>query len=255
MSFPNPGMLPLSEAGGALSGANFGVFYTVLMQVGYKHFAPRVLEQIKKGMPLFEALQLIQAELRPFNDRIIADAVDRLPTMFDITVEMLEKFLVAKGGQLKENIETGAFNPFKNLFPSLPEAEARLSQSSQQAQFERLNTPTVIITDPEKRQQQFRDKRQAEILAKIKREARGSSRNIPDVHQIIQAKNVREGVTILRKAGQTQIQKRNSLIKMITYLGRVAVSQRNKPGLLRGTKVTLKRFQIELIGLQQRYRF
>ncbi len=126
MSFPNPGMLPLSEAGGALSGANFGVFYTVMMQVGYKHYAPQVIEDLNRGMPLFEALQRVQSELRPFNDKIIQEAVDRLPTMFEITVDMLEKFIEGRASQGAQNIKEGAFVPdfLKNLIPSFPEAEA-----------------------------------------------------------------------------------------------------------------------------------
>ncbi len=112
------------------------------------------------------------------------------------------------------------------------------------------------IKQSEIRQQKFRDARQAEILAKIKREGENVRfRKISNVHQIIQAKNVREGVIIKRKAGQTQINARISLIKKITWAGRVIVSQRNMPGLLVGSKLRLKRLQLELVGLQQRYRF
>ncbi len=211
MSFPNPGMLPLSEAGGALSGANFGVFYTVLMQVGYKHFAPRVLKQLNDGMPLFEALQLIQEELRPFNDRIINDAVDRLPTMFDITVEMLLKFGKEKTDIAKQNIGEGLGlgELFKGLLPSLPEAEARVgagqadrftglldsaSKVKEKADADRLAAANKRIEDF-KKQQQF----EKTVIQPQK---------IPEVHQI----STKE---FKPKAGQTQMLQRDKLIRGI----------------------------------------
>ncbi len=57
------------------------------------------------------------------------------------------------------------------------------------------------------------------------------------------------------KPGQTQINHRDSLIKQIAFLGKVAFSQKSKPGLLVITKKKLLAKQQELVNLLKKYNF
>ncbi len=83
------------EAGGAISGANFGVFYTVMMQIGYNYFGKRALKQIDDGMSIPDILAIIQKELQPFNEQIMRIALDKMPFVIDLTAELAEKMIQA----------------------------------------------------------------------------------------------------------------------------------------------------------------
>ncbi len=112
MSFPNPTMLPFFASGGAVSGSSFGLFYTILMQVGYNYYGKKALERIKNGDSLFDVLKDVQSEIQPFSDEMIQIALDSLPGVIDKTINAIAKtmeILVSKWG------ETVAHNIFSHL--------------------------------------------------------------------------------------------------------------------------------------------
>ncbi len=249
-------MLPLSEAGGALSGANFGVFYTVLMQVGYKHFAPRVLEQLNKGMSLVDALMQVQEELRPFNNRIIVDAIDRLPTMLDLTARMLEKFIQDSAGQGSKNIAhgledigAGLKDIIADLFPSLPEAGAHTGNGGVD-----LSKPSTIkgLTVAQA-QQQARDK-QAEHERQLREKSKFSTELAKTKQPVAQ---LRLGFTKKRKAGQSQIMERLKLIKNIASATKQSsdLISRRGTGVSNPYVISVRRNQQLLVNLLARYSF
>lgn len=131
------------EAGGAISGANFGLYYTVLMQIGYNHFAKIAIEKIKQGQPVASVLREIAQEIAPFNDAMVQMAFDRLPK---VTEQMIQSGIDFVGGSAKTAL-TGAgpvgvdpqagaanFQAFENWLKStlnpLPSAEARRGSTS-----------------------------------------------------------------------------------------------------------------------------
>jgi len=261
-SIPNPGMLPLSEAGGALSGANFGVFYTVLMQVGYKHFAPRVLEQLKNGMPLFEALQQIQAELRPFNDKIMKDAVDMLPSMLDITMQMLERFLQEGVQSGRRNVQggLGLADLFSGLFPSLPPAEARRGAPGQQVyeQFQSSSTSKSPVAFGETHIKYGHPGHKHGAEAGI---GGTPTAQLSIAEKATQQAKVQAGMSGKRKAGQSQILERKRLIGIIATSSKAIIapghfaSASARANSIRQNKETLQKAQQALVNLISRYSF
>ncbi len=87
MSFPNPAMLPFFAAGGAISGSSFGLFYTILMQVGYNYYGKKVLADLEGGMSLFDSLQKVQKEIRPFSDAMMQAALDAMPETIEKSID------------------------------------------------------------------------------------------------------------------------------------------------------------------------
>ncbi len=249
MSFPNPAMLPLIEAGGAISGANFGVFYTVLMQVGYKHFAPTVLKRLNEGWKLFDALMEVQEELRPFNDRIITDAVNRLPTMLDITVEMLERFIQERAKTGAENIKggLGLIDFMKSMFPNLPEAEARRGSRQTTGSITNLlgtkslstqstiSGLTVVQAREQARQKQLQHEMELREKAKLAVELRKTVQPTPQI--------AKTNLTGKKKAGPSQMRERKKLITLIAQSVKLGNAQH------------VRILQQKLVNLLARYRF
>ncbi len=93
MSFPNPAMLPFFAAGGAISGSSFGLFYTILMQVGYNFYGKKVLEDLQGGMSLFDALQKVQKEIRPFSDAMMQAALDAMPDTIEKSIDAFSNII------------------------------------------------------------------------------------------------------------------------------------------------------------------
>ncbi len=259
MSFPNPGMLPLSEAGGALSGANFGVFYTVLMQVGYKHFAPRVLKQLNDGMALTDALMQVQAELRPFNKRIILDAVDRLPTMLDITAKMLERFIQASASQGSANIAhgiediiPGIKDIIEDIFPSLPEAEGHIIPPD-----EGRDTSGMTLAEHEANK-----KAERERLAKAKKDrpgqiqAFGSTKITAQVSKGTQKRTANQSAKMERVKLISDIQKQTAIYNNARSkrIGTGTQNQRRAKQAASALR-TIKSLQQKLTNLLTRYKF
>jgi len=100
MSFPNPAMLPFFAAGGAISGSSFGLFYTVMMQVGYNYYGKKVLKDIEGGMSLFDALQKVQKDIQPFSDQMLQAALDAMPDVIEKSIDafgnVINKFTDAR---------------------------------------------------------------------------------------------------------------------------------------------------------------
>ncbi len=79
------------EAGGAISGANFGVYYTVLMQLGYNYFGKNAVKQANEGIPIDTILNQIRTELAPFNKAMMQQAFDNLPSVMVLTAQFLQE--------------------------------------------------------------------------------------------------------------------------------------------------------------------
>ncbi len=97
MSFPNPAMLPFFAAGGAISGSSFGLFYTILMQVGYNYYGKIVLKDIQDGMSLFDALQKVQKDIRPFSDAMMQAALDAMPETIEKSIDAFTNVITSFG--------------------------------------------------------------------------------------------------------------------------------------------------------------
>ncbi len=106
-AFPNPALLPFLAAGGAISGAAFGLMYTVTMQLGYNYFGKRALKQMEEGADLETVLVQIQKEIQPFSDKMMVMAIDSLPGTIDKTMRMF--------GELTAQFGADTFNYISNL--------------------------------------------------------------------------------------------------------------------------------------------
>ncbi len=129
MSFPNPAMLPFFAAGGAISGSSFGLFYTILMQVGYNYYGKKVLAGLNEGRNLKEMLQEVQTEIQPFSDAMIQGALDSLPGIIDKSVNAFANTINSLGEEFaKDFAESWLFGkdklPDKSGGDSVPITDA-----------------------------------------------------------------------------------------------------------------------------------
>ncbi len=109
MSFPNPAMLPFFAAGGAISGASFGLMYTVLMQIGYNYYGKLAIKRVEAGEQLSDVLMDIQKEIRPFSDQMMQMALDSMPEVLTKTVSSIHDLI-------RDVSTPAAENAIKNLF-------------------------------------------------------------------------------------------------------------------------------------------
>ncbi len=99
-------MLPFFAAGGAISGASFGLFYTVLMQIGYNHFGKRALKEMEAGADLSTVLMKIQRELQPFTTEIMRIALESMEPTVEKTVNTIMKIVEDRSAIGVHNIKT-----------------------------------------------------------------------------------------------------------------------------------------------------
>ncbi len=128
MSFPNPTMLPFFAAGGAISGSSFGLFYTILMQIGYNFFGKKALKEIESGRRLSDILMDIQKELQPFSDEVMRLALASINPTIEKTVNTIQGLLKERGAVAEHNIaehllgfdtligDLGKLNPLPQAF-------------------------------------------------------------------------------------------------------------------------------------------
>ncbi len=100
-------MLPFFAAGGAISGSSFGLFYTILMQVGYNYFGKRVLKGLNEGGNLKQLLWEVQQEIQPFSDSMLQMALDSLPSVLensiDAFVNLVKRFGEARAQEIAQS--------------------------------------------------------------------------------------------------------------------------------------------------------
>ncbi len=104
MSFPNPLMLPFLAAGGAISGSSFGLFYTVLMQIGYNYYGKRALKQMEDGRKLQDVLMDISKEVQPFSDQMMEIALAKMPDVIDKSVVAFEGLITQRIKNLQKTL-------------------------------------------------------------------------------------------------------------------------------------------------------
>ncbi len=97
-------MLPFFAAGGAISGANIGLFYTILMQVGYNYYSKKVLVDLEAGVPLKDALMKVQVQLQPFSDAMMQIALDAMPATIDKSVDAALTIIDAQKQKIVTNL-------------------------------------------------------------------------------------------------------------------------------------------------------
>ncbi len=128
MSFPNPAMLPFFAAGGAISGSSFGLFYTILMQVGYNYYGKRVLKGLNEGGDLKQLLWEVQQEIQPFSDAMMQTALDALPSVVERSMDAFAGVIEKTGGHVASELakswllphpEGGGFGSLDDLFKFL----------------------------------------------------------------------------------------------------------------------------------------
>lgn len=91
--FPNPALLPFLAAGGMVSGTTFGLFYTVMMQIGYNYYGKKALVRLEEGESLETILMDISKEIQPFTDKALTIALEAMPDVLTKSVEAVSNIL------------------------------------------------------------------------------------------------------------------------------------------------------------------
>ncbi len=117
IQLPNPLLLPQSYGMGEVAGMSFGSNYTVMMQIGYAHYAPRILKDMEKNpeKAFYESPNFIkfQKELLVFSDRSINNTMNRVLDMPDKVIKaVFDKLfdLLPTRETIDETTETSALN-------------------------------------------------------------------------------------------------------------------------------------------------
>ncbi len=147
-------------------------------------------------------------------------------------------------------------NVLTGQLPSLPKIEARLGPGISKQAIQSVETDNAAAERLAKHTAFIQQQRSTQALAKTI----SPSRNIPGVHQI--ALQADRGTSVIRKAGQTQIQARLRLLREIAaaeklrkihYANRwLSIGANGK--MLEALKLRQNK-QTELAGLLKRYRF
>lgn len=92
IQIPNPLLLPQSYGMGEIAGMAFGSNYVIMMQIGYRYYAPRIIEEMEKNK-LDNPLGTVwwnkwQKFMKVYSDQSITNTMDR-------TLEMPEQALKA----------------------------------------------------------------------------------------------------------------------------------------------------------------
>ncbi len=92
IQIPNPLLLPQSYGMGEIAGMAFGSNYVIMMQIGYRYYAPRIIEEMEKDN-LDNPLGTVwwnkwQKFMKIYSDKSITNTMDR-------TLEMPEQALKA----------------------------------------------------------------------------------------------------------------------------------------------------------------
>jgi len=99
IQIPNPLLLPQSYGMGEVAGMSFGSNYVIMMQIGYRYYAPRIIEEMEAGKldnPLnTEWWGKWQKFMKTYSDQSITNTMDR-------TLEMPDKAIGAIFDKMKE---------------------------------------------------------------------------------------------------------------------------------------------------------
>ncbi len=87
IQIPNPLFLPQSYGMGEVAGMSFGSNYVILMQIGYRYYAPRIIEEMEKG-ELEHPMNTLwwakwQKFMKTYSDQSIQNTMDRTLAMPD----------------------------------------------------------------------------------------------------------------------------------------------------------------------------
>ncbi len=101
-AFPNPFLLPFLGAGGMVSGTTFGLFYTVMMQIGYNYYGKKALTRLEEGDSLEDILLDISKDIQPFTEKALTIALEALPKVLTESTEALKELFL---GSEKEFVD------------------------------------------------------------------------------------------------------------------------------------------------------
>ncbi len=259
MSFPNPAMLPFFAAGGAISGSSFGLFYTILMQVGYNYFGKRVLKGLNEGGDLKQLLWEVQQEVQPFSDSMLDMALNAMPGVLEKSMNAFANFIEQSGTAAGRELTRSWLLPhppggvdilkeLRGLFPSLPSAGGVHPSAGGT-----VTSPETIRLREEARQKQLLYEMQLREKAKVATQLKTTVQPTPQIAV--------GAVGTKKRAGQSQILERGILIKHIdgmtkgvnfVHRGRYI----NVTGMSPETRALyIRKSQQALVNLLARYRF
>ncbi len=93
IQIPNPLLLPQSYGMGEVAGMSFGSNYVIMMQIGYRYYAPRIIEEMEKNN-LDHPMGTVwwnkwQKFMLTYSDQSIKNTMDRTLDMPDKTISMI----------------------------------------------------------------------------------------------------------------------------------------------------------------------
>ncbi len=283
MSFPNPAMLPFFAAGGAISGSSFGLFYTILMQVGYNYYGKRVLKGLNEGRDLRSMLWEVQQEVQPFSDAMMQMALDAMPSVIERSMDAFANIIEKTGGHVMSElakswllphpprgglgidfskIPGNALKELQTLFPSMLEAGAvhsdvidtTISSSDKELGYDASKGRIHFYKGKYYTQQRLQ-----QLIDVKQRSSTVSTAKQADVSKFQSlAEKSRPAGQRLRKAGQSQIMEKKRLLSRISGIDKIISSFGNKKHSQGAKRAMLKKKVVEqqkLALLLQRYRF
>ncbi len=103
-AFPNPALLPFLAAGGIVSGSTFGLFYTIMMQVGYNYYGKKVLKRLEDGEDLNLILMDVVKELQPFTDKALELALNAMPDVIQKSIDVVGSVLDQTADEVSHDV-------------------------------------------------------------------------------------------------------------------------------------------------------
>ncbi len=212
-------MLPFFAAGGAISGSSFGLFYTILMQVGYNYFGKRVLKGLNEGGNLKQLLWEVQQEIQPFSDSMLDMALASMPDVAIKTAQALANAAEVIGAEAVAELKRSwLLEAVSGGMPKGAESSMLAYAKYQLAQGVKKSPPSLGLSSEERRfsplqLQAMEKQKNYELALERQRVARA---NMPKQPSIVP--QVRIGVT-KKVAGQSQRMEKLKLVREIALAG------------------------------------
>ncbi len=267
IQIPNPLLLPQSYGMGEVAGMGFGSNYVMLMQIVYNYYAPRVIKEMEDGK-LDDPMNTMwwgkwQRFMTKYSDQSIQNTMDRV---LDIPDKVLDS-IWDKMGQWMSGSQGDENNTQDTIFNTryTPSRDregdlARTNKAIQDLYGVITSEPTGRFKDTSGKygsaSQSFRDQQAKDRAVKANNQRIQQQR---DDRISIQAQNkaitrATSVVSSTRKAGQSQIQARDLLIR------RINANAKNRAATsIKGNKAAFLKFiladQKQLAVLLKRYRF
>ncbi len=247
-------MLPFFAAGGAISGSSFGLFYTILMQVGYNYYGKIALKKLGEGVPLHQILLEIQQEVQPFSDAMMQMALDKMPDVIESSMDAFTRVITSFGTErAKELSESWLFGLDRAQLASVSQlqfGQLRRKTSTESLSGEPKATPFIASIRKSSPLQEIARQKQLAYEMQLREKKKLSVELLKTKQPVPQ---IRQGVIGKKKAGQSQVIERLKLIREIQRLSSGLSKQSGSN--VRNYSLALRRNQQLLVNLLARYRF